>query len=70
MSELLNSLGEKIVGGLGAITGSILMGFALGVLQTLGAVYYPPIATTLIFIVMVAVIALRPSGLFGRPELN
>ena len=58
------------IGGLGSITGSILMGFALGVLQTLGAVYYPPIATTLIFIVMVAVIALRPSGLFGRPELS
>jgi branched-chain amino acid transport system permease protein len=59
-----------VIGGLGSITGSILMGFALGVLQTLGAVYYPPIATTLIFIVMVAVIALRPSGLFGRPELS
>jgi branched-chain amino acid transport system permease protein len=59
-----------VIGGLGSITGSILMGFALGVLQTLGAVYYPPIATTLIFIVMVAVIALRPSGLFGRTELS
>ncbi|MGB8798159.1 MAG: branched-chain amino acid ABC transporter permease, partial [Candidatus Aquilonibacter sp.] len=29
-----------VIGGLGSITGSILMGFALGVLQTLGAVYY------------------------------
>ncbi len=57
-----------VIGGLGSITGSIITGFALGVLQTLGAVWYPPIATTLIFIVMVIVIALRPSGLFGRPE--
>jgi branched-chain amino acid transport system permease protein len=57
-----------VIGGLGSITGSIVMGFVLGVLQTLGAVWYPPIATTLIFIVMVIVIALRPSGLFGRPE--
>ncbi len=57
-----------VIGGLGSITGSIAMGFVLGVLQTLGAVFYPPIATTLIFIVMVIVIALRPSGLFGRPE--
>lgn len=57
-----------VIGGLGSITGSITMGFVLGVLQALGAVYYPPIATTLIFIVMVVVIALRPSGLFGRPE--
>ncbi len=57
-----------VIGGLGSITGSIVAGFVLGVLQSIGAVYYPPIATTLIFIVMVVVIALRPAGLFGRPE--
>jgi branched-chain amino acid transport system permease protein len=57
-----------VIGGLGSIAGSIVMGFVLGVLQTLGAVYYPPIATTLIFVLMVVVIALRPSGLFGRAE--
>ncbi len=57
-----------VIGGLGSIAGSITAGFALGILQTLGAVYYPPIATTLIFIVMVIVIAIRPAGLFGRPE--
>jgi branched-chain amino acid transport system permease protein len=57
-----------VIGGLGSITGSIVAGFLLGVLQTIGAVTYPPIATTLIFIVMVAIIAVRPSGLFGRPE--
>jgi branched-chain amino acid transport system permease protein len=57
-----------VIGGLGSITGSLIAGFALGLLQTIGAVYYPPIATTLIFIVMVIVIAIRPAGLFGRPE--
>jgi branched-chain amino acid transport system permease protein len=57
-----------VIGGLGSITGSVVAGFALGILQTIGAVYYPPIATTLIFIVMVIVIAIRPAGLFGRPE--
>jgi branched-chain amino acid transport system permease protein len=58
-----------VIGGLGSIAGSITAGFALGVLQTIGAISYPPIATTLIFIVMVIVIAIRPAGLFGRPEL-
>lgn len=57
-----------VIGGLGSITGSIVAGFTLGVLQAIGAISYPPIATTLIFIVMVIVIALRPAGLFGRPE--
>jgi branched-chain amino acid transport system permease protein len=59
-----------VIGGLGSIAGSIVAGFLLGLLQAIGAVYYPPIATTLIFIVMVIVIWLRPSGLFGRPELT
>jgi branched-chain amino acid transport system permease protein len=59
-----------VIGGLGSIAGSILAGFLLGLVQAIGAVYYPPIATTLIFIVMVFIIWLRPSGLLGRPELN
>jgi branched-chain amino acid transport system permease protein len=59
-----------VIGGLGSIAGSIAAGFTLGLLQTIGAVYYPPIATTLIFIVMVFVIWLRPQGFFGRPEGN
>lgn len=59
-----------VIGGLGSITGSIIAGFLLGLLQAIGSVYYPPISTTLIFIVMVIIIWLRPSGLFGRPELN
>jgi branched-chain amino acid transport system permease protein len=57
-----------VIGGLGSITGSVIAGFTLGVLQAIGTMYYPPIATTLIFIVMVIVIAVRPAGLFGRPE--
>jgi branched-chain amino acid transport system permease protein len=57
-----------VIGGLGSIAGSIVAGFALGLLQTIGAVVFPPISTTLIFIVMVIVIVFRPAGLFGRPE--
>ena len=57
-----------VIGGLGSIVGSIVAGFALGLLQTIGAVVFPPISTTLIFIVMVIVIGLRPAGLFGKPE--
>jgi branched-chain amino acid transport system permease protein len=57
-----------VIGGLGSIVGSIVAGFALGLLQTIGAVVFPPISTTLIFIVMVIVIMWRPAGLFGKPE--
>ena len=59
-----------MIGGLGSIVGSIVAAFALGLLQTIGAVVFPPISTTLIFIVMVLVIIWRPAGLFGKREFR
>jgi branched-chain amino acid transport system permease protein len=67
-SVIINTFAIVVIGGLGSIRGSILTGFALGVIAAVGAVLYPPISNTLIFIVMVLVILLRPAGLFGTPE--
>ncbi len=69
-SVIIYTFAIVVIGGLGSIVGSILAGFALGLLQTLGAVVFPPISTTLIFIVMVIVIVFRPAGLFGKPETS
>lgn len=65
---IINTFAIVVIGGMGSLRGSILMGFALGILQVIGAIFYPPIANTLIFIVMVLVILFRPQGLFGLPE--
>ncbi len=65
---IINTFAIVVIGGMGSIFGSIVMGFALGVIAAVGAVVYPPISNTLIFIVMVLVISLRPAGLFGTPE--
>jgi branched-chain amino acid transport system permease protein len=65
---IINTFAIVVIGGLGSILGSIVGGFALGLIATLGAVLYPPISNTLIFIVMVLVILVRPSGLFGTKE--
>ena len=67
-SIIIYTFAIVVIGGLGSIAGGILGGFVLGLLQGLGGVLYPPISTTLIFIVMVIVIAFRPAGLFGRTE--
>ncbi len=55
-----------VIGGMGSIAGSILTGFALGVLEGLTKVYYPEGSATVIFVVMVLVLLTRPAGLFGR----
>jgi branched-chain amino acid transport system permease protein len=67
-SIIINTFAIVVIGGLGSILGSVVGGFALGVIAAVGAVVYPPISNTLIFIVMVLVITFRPAGLFGTTE--
>jgi branched-chain amino acid transport system permease protein len=55
-----------VIGGMGSILGSVLTGFLLGVVEGLTKVFYPEASNTVIFVVMVIVLILRPAGLFGR----
>ncbi len=55
-----------VIGGMGSIMGSIATGFLLGVVEGLTKYFYPEASSTIIFVVMVLVLALRPNGLFGR----
>jgi len=55
-----------VIGGVGSIMGSIVTGFALGLLESLTKVYYPPASSVVIFLVMAIVILAKPTGLFGR----
>jgi branched-chain amino acid transport system permease protein len=55
-----------VIGGLGSIMGAILTGFALGVAEGLTKVFYPEASDTVVFVIMVLVLLVRPAGLFGR----
>jgi branched-chain amino acid transport system permease protein len=55
-----------VIGGLGSIMGSIVTGFALGVVEGFTKVFYPEASNTVIFVIMALVLLVRPSGLFGR----
>jgi branched-chain amino acid transport system permease protein len=57
-----------VIGGLGSIVGAVVAGFLLGVITSLGAVFFPPLANTLVFILMAVVLLVRPAGLFGTVE--
>jgi branched-chain amino acid transport system permease protein len=68
-SELIiTTFAVVVIGGMGSILGSILTGFTVGVLVAVGSALYPPIANTLVFILMALVLLVRPTGLFGLPE--
>ena len=55
-----------VIGGMGSILGSIVTGFGLGIVEGLTKVYYPQASATVIFVIMVIVLLLRPAGLFGK----
>ncbi|HXU91795.1 MAG TPA: branched-chain amino acid ABC transporter permease [Methylomirabilota bacterium] len=55
-----------VIGGMGSIMGSIVTGFALGVVEGFTKVFYPEASNTVIFVIMALVLLVRPAGLFGR----
>ena len=58
-----------VIGGMGSIMGAIVSGFGLGLIEGLTKVFYPQASTTVVFIVMVVVLLVRPAGLFGNALL-
>lgn len=57
-----------VIGGMGSILGSILTGLALGLIEGLTKVFYAELSSTVVFIIMVIVLMIRPAGLFGREK--
>lgn len=57
-----------VIGGMGSIMGSILTGLGLGVIEGLTKVFYPEASSTVVFLIMVIVLLIRPAGLFGKEK--
>jgi len=55
-----------VIGGMGSILGAIITGFGLGVIEGLTKVFYPEASNTVIFVIMVIVLLIKPAGLFGK----
>jgi len=62
---LLASLVVVIVGGMGSIPGAALGALIIGLAEQLGSVYIPTYAIVVTFVIMVAVLAVRPQGLLA-----
>jgi branched-chain amino acid transport system permease protein len=60
-----------IVGGLGDITGAVIAGLALGVIEVMASAYLSSnLKEAVAFLILVTVLWTRPSGLFGRAVLR
>lgn len=71
MDFLVLSFVVVVVGGMGSLTGAVLAGFLLGILQSFASMnevkaVIPGIDQIVIYLVAVAVLLIRPRGLMGR----
>jgi len=66
LSVITDAFVVVVIGGLGSITGAYLASLLIGLLQAFGVVLIPKATLVLVFVVMAAVLVLRPNGLLGR----
>jgi len=64
-----------IIGGLDSIAGALVSAMAIGVMESLAAGYLDPIAgaglsTVSSYVVLIAMLSVRPHGMFGRPAVE
>jgi branched-chain amino acid transport system permease protein len=57
-----------VIGGLGSIFGAFVASVLVSELNAFGILIFPKISIILVFLVMAAVLIVRPWGLFGKPE--
>ena len=63
----LKAFAATIIGGFGDVTGAIIGGLALGIIETMGAAYVSvPYKDGFAFLVLVLFLVFRPQGLFGE----
>jgi branched-chain amino acid transport system permease protein len=58
-----------ILGGTGRLLGSVVGSFVVGFLYNFGQAMFPELAYVVLFLPMLAVLVLRPQGLFGRAAI-
>lgn len=67
---ILSAFIVVIIGGLGSFRGSVLAGLLVGVVEQFVLVYQPQFAGAITFLLMVAVLLVRPQGLLGEAEVE
>ena len=55
-----------ILGGAGSLLGAFIGAYLIGFVYTFGQALVPDLAYVILFLPMVAVLAIAPNGLFGR----
>ncbi len=66
LEVLLLAFVVVIIGGLGSLRGAFVGAMVVGLLDNFGKVLFPELSVFTVFAPMVIILAIKPSGLFGR----
>jgi branched-chain amino acid transport system permease protein len=67
----MKAFSAAILGGIGSIPGAVAGGFLIGIIESLGAGYISSgYRDAYAFIIMIIILAIRPSGLFGAKRIE
>jgi branched-chain amino acid transport system permease protein len=62
---IVEAFAVVVIGGLGSMRGALVGALVVGVLRAVAISVYPEVEMLLIYLIVIAVLLLRPRGLFG-----
>lgn len=65
---LILGLVVVVVGGLGSIKGALVASLLIGLVRSFGISMFPAVELAIVYVIMIAVLVVKPSGLFGGAE--
>jgi len=67
-SILIDAFVVIVVGGMGSLAGAVLASLIIGELQSFGVLWFPDFSLVLIYLLMAAVLVVKPGGLLGEKQ--
>lgn len=65
---LIDAFVVIVVGGFGSLGGAVIASLLIGELQSFGVLLFPDLSLALVYLLMAAVLIIKPSGLFGEKQ--
>ena len=65
---LIDAFVVVVIGGMGSFPGALIGALLVGQANSFGTLAFPELAIVVPFVVMTALLIVRPWGLMGRPE--
>ncbi|WP_435365703.1 branched-chain amino acid ABC transporter permease [Haloarchaeobius sp. DYHT-AS-18] len=62
---ILLAFAVVVIGGLGSLRGAIVGSLLIGLIRSFGIAYFPQIELAIVFVIMAAIIFVKPEGLYG-----